>query len=127
FEQIVKELEIYNLTSTSADVKGIAFEKFLGRTFRGELGQFFTPRVIVDFIVDLLDPKENELICDPCAGSGGFLIKTFESIKQTMDKHYIELKKAKQKEIFGQELENIDDEELQKQYEEFVSIVNAEE
>lgn len=127
FEQIVKELEIYNLTSTSADVKGIAFEKFLGRTFRGELGQFFTPRVIVDFIVDLLEPKENELICDPCAGSGGFLIKTFESIKQTMDKHYIELKKAKQKEIFGQELENIDDEELQKQYEEFVSIVNAEE
>ena len=127
FEQIVKELEIYNLTSTSADVKGIAFEKFLGRTFRGELGQFFTPRVIVDFIVDLLDPKENELICDPCAGSGGFLIKTFESIRKTMDDYYIELKKAKQKEIFGLELENIDDEELQKQYEEFVSIVNKEE
>jgi type I restriction enzyme M protein len=126
FEQIVKELEIYNLTSTSADVKGIAFERFLGRTFRGELGQFFTPRVLVDFIVDLLDPKENELICDPCAGSGGFLIKTFESIKQTMDTYYIELKKSKQKEIFGQELENIDDEELQKQYEEFVSIINAE-
>ncbi|MFY4788250.1 N-6 DNA methylase [Aliarcobacter butzleri] len=127
FEQIVKELEIYNLTSTSADVKGIAFEKFLGRTFRGELGQFFTPRVIVDFIVDLLEPKENELICDPCAGSGGFLIKTFESIQKTMDDYYIELKKTKQKEIFGQELENIDDEELQKQYEEFVSIVNKEE
>ncbi|MGJ0328809.1 N-6 DNA methylase [Aliarcobacter cryaerophilus] len=127
FEQIVKELEIYNLTSTSADVKGIAFEKFLGRTFRGELGQFFTPRVIVDFIVDLLDPKENELICDPCAGSGGFLIKTFETIRKTMDDYYIELKKAKQKEIFGLELENIDDEELQNQYEEFVSIVNKEE
>ncbi|MDN5046638.1 N-6 DNA methylase [Aliarcobacter butzleri] len=127
FEQIVKELEIYNLTSTSADVKGIAFEKFLGRTFRGELGQFFTPRVIVDFIVDLLEPKENELICDPCAGSGGFLIKTFESIRKTMDDYYIELKKTKQKEIFGESLENIDNEELQKQYEEFVSIVNKEE
>lgn len=127
FEQIVKELEIYNLTSTSADVKGIAFEKFLGRTFRGELGQFFTPRVIVDFIVDLLDPKENELICDPCAGSGGFLIKTFESIRKTMDDYYIELKKTKQKEIFGEDLENIEDEELQKRYEEFVSIVNKEE
>lgn len=127
FEQIVKELEIYNLTSTSADVKGIAFEKFLGRTFRGELGQFFTPRVIVDFIVDLLEPKENELICDPCAGSGGFLIKTFESIQKTMDDYYIELKKTKQKEIFGQELENIDNKELQNQYEEFVSIVNKEE
>lgn len=126
FEQIVKELEIYNLTSTSADVKGIAFEKFLGKTFRGELGQFFTPRVIVDFIVELLEPKENELICDPCAGSGGFLIKTFESIKQNIDNYYIELKKAKQKEIFGEKLENIDDEKLKKQYDKFVIEVNEE-
>ncbi len=126
FEQIVKELEIYNLTSTSADVKGIAFEKFLGRTFRGELGQFFTPRVIVDFIVDLLEPKENELICDPCAGSGGFLIKTFESIKQEIDREFIEIKKAKQEELFGENLENIEDEELQKQYEEFIKETNEE-
>lgn len=40
FEQIVKELQVYNLSTTSDDVKGIAFEQFLGRTFRGELGQF---------------------------------------------------------------------------------------
>lgn len=126
FEQIVKELEIYNLTSTSADVKGIAFEKFLGRTFRGELGQFFTPRVIVDFIVDLLEPKEDELICDPCAGSGGFLIKTFESVKHNIDTEFIEIKKAKQKQIFGEDLENIDDEDLQKQYDEFLETTNKE-
>ena len=43
FEAIVKELEIYNLSKTSDDVKGIAFEKFIGKTFREELGQFFTP------------------------------------------------------------------------------------
>ncbi|MCT3773142.1 N-6 DNA methylase [Elizabethkingia anophelis] len=126
FEQIVEELEIYNLTSTSADVKGIAFEKFLGRTFRGELGQFFTPRVIVDFIVDLLDPKEGELICDPCAGSGGFLIKTFESIKNDIDNEYINIKKEKQKQIFGDDLENIGDEALQKEYETYLTEINAE-
>ncbi|WP_179317943.1 N-6 DNA methylase [Winogradskyella undariae] len=127
FEQIVKELEIYNLTSTSSDVKGIAFEKFLGRTFRGELGQFFTPRVIVDFIVHLLDPKEKELVCDPCAGSGGFLIKCFETIKEQIEEEYIKLKTEKQKEIFGDDLENIDDEKLKKQYETFLSKVNKEE
>jgi type I restriction enzyme M protein len=33
-------------------VKGIAFEKFLGRTFRGEIGQFFTPREVVRFMVE---------------------------------------------------------------------------
>ena len=66
FEEIVKQLEIYNLSTTSDDVKGIAFEKFLGRTFRGELGQFFTPRPIVNFMVKVLDPQEGEYVCDPC-------------------------------------------------------------
>jgi type I restriction enzyme M protein len=127
FEQIVKELEIYNLTSTSSDVKGIAFEKFLGRTFRGELGQFFTPRVIVDFIVHLLDPKEKELVCDPCAGSGGFLIKCFETVKEQIELEYINLKNEKQQEIFGKDLEYIDDVKLQKQYEQFLIKVNNEE
>lgn len=89
FELIVKELEVYNLSSTSDDIKGIAFEEFLGRTFRGELGQFFTPRTIVDFMVKVLDPEENETICDPCCGSGGFLIKSFEYIKEKIEKDII--------------------------------------
>lgn len=86
FEQIVKELEIYNLSTTSDDVKGIAFEQFLGKTFRGELGQFFTPRTIVDFMVSILDPQEGELVCDPCCGSGGFLIKAFEYVREKIEK-----------------------------------------
>lgn len=68
FEKIVEELQIYNLSHTSDDVKGIAFEKFLGRTFRGELGQFFTPRTIVEFMIAALDPQEGEYVCDPCCG-----------------------------------------------------------
>lgn len=46
FEQILEKLETYNLSDTQDDVKGIAFEQFLGTTFRGELGQYFTPRTI---------------------------------------------------------------------------------
>ena len=38
-------------------VKGVAFERFLGRTFRGEIGQFFTPRTIVEFMVHMVDPQ----------------------------------------------------------------------
>ncbi len=64
FEQILKKLQAYNLSDTQDDVKGIAFEEFLGTTFRGELGQFFTPRTIVDFMTHVLDPKENETVCD---------------------------------------------------------------
>ncbi|EPE9874383.1 N-6 DNA methylase [Flavobacterium psychrophilum] len=89
FELIVRELEVYNLSSTSDDIKGIAFEEFLGRTFRGELGQFFTPRTVVDFMVKILDPMENETICDPCCGSGGFLIKSFEYVKEKIENNII--------------------------------------
>ncbi len=83
-EGIVKKLESYNLSETSEDVKGIAFERFLGGTFRGEIGQFFTPRPIVEFIVRMLDPKEGECICDPASGSGGFLIRCFEIIREAI-------------------------------------------
>ena len=85
FEKIVEELQIYNLSHTSDDVKGIAFEKFLGRTFRGELGQFFTPRTIVEFMVAALDPQEGEYVCDPCCGSGGFLIRAFEYVREQIE------------------------------------------
>ena len=85
FEMIVEELEAFNLSDTSDDVKGIAFEQFLGKTFRGELGQFFTPRTIVDYMVDILDPQETETICDPCCGSGGFLITAFEYVRNKID------------------------------------------
>lgn len=85
FEAIIKELEIYNLSTTSDDIKGIAFERFLGKTFRGELGQFFTPRTIVDYMVEILDPVEGEVVCDPCCGSGGFLIKTFDYIRSKIE------------------------------------------
>ncbi len=80
--EIVKLLERYNLSDTSEDVKGIAFERFLGRTFRGEIGQFFTPRTIVEFMIRMIEPKEGDIICDPASGSGGFLIRFFEIVRE---------------------------------------------
>lgn len=99
FLNIVKELEKYNLSDTSDDIKGIAFEEFLGKTFRGELGQFFTPRTIVDYMVEILDPIEGEFICDPCCGSGGFLIKAFEYVREKIEAD-IEAQKEKIKETY---------------------------
>lgn len=89
---IIEKLERYNLSATSTDIKGIAFERFLGKTFRGEIGQFFTPRPIVDFMVKMLEPKEGDVLCDPASGSGGFLIRFFEIVKeqigQAIDEEY---------------------------------------
>lgn len=102
FLSIVEKLQVYNLSKTSDDVKGIAFEKFLGTTFRGELGQFFTPRTIVEFMTEVIDPQEGERICDPCSGSGGFLINAFEYVRENIKKD-IELQKEKIKEQFFDE------------------------
>lgn len=95
-EAIVRELEKYNLSDTSEDIKGVAFERFLGRTFRGGIGQFFTPRTIVEFMVQMVDPKEGEIVCDPASGSGGLLIRVFEIVREKIladvDREYNEFK-----------------------------------
>lgn len=114
FEAIVKELEIYNLSTTSDDVKGIAFEKFLGKTFRGELGQFFTPRTIVDFMVEVLDPQEGEVLCDPCCGSGGFLIRAFEYVRSKIENEIQEAKAKIKNETFTPEYDNLSEKEKEK-------------
>lgn len=85
FLLILEELSSVELYDTSDDIKGIAFELFLGKTFRGELGQFFTPRTIVNYMVEVLNVKEGEKVCDPCCGSGGFLIKAFEHVQNQID------------------------------------------
>ena len=89
FVSILSELEVVDFYDTTEDVKGVAFEAFLGKTFRGELGQFFTPRSVVNFMVEALGVREGEKVCDPCCGSGGFLISAFDRM-QTQIEHDID-------------------------------------
>lgn len=114
FEMIVEELEMFNLSDTSDDVKGIAFEQFLGKTFRGELGQFFTPRTIVDFMIDILDPQEDETICDPCCGSGGFLIGAFEHIRDNIDSEINNQIKTLKQEYYNENFDKLSVKEQEK-------------
>lgn len=98
-KSIVRRLEKYNLSETSVDTKGIAFENFLSDTFlRGSLGQFFTPRPIVDFMIDILEPQEGQIACDPACGSGGFLIRFFQKVQvqiyQSLNDTYLKNKTA---------------------------------
>jgi type I restriction enzyme M protein len=101
--EIVRLLERYNLSDTSEDVKGIAFEKFLGKTFRGEIGQFFTPREIVLFMVEMAEPKFGDIICDPASGSGGFLIRFFAKVREQLlaeaDTEYAKFKAGLKKKL----------------------------
>ena len=83
----MKDLTLNELIKTfhkinfeSEDIKGRLFEGFLGRVFTSGLGQFFTPREIVNFITDFLRKNnlipKNGIILDPACGSSGILIKS---------------------------------------------------
>src|SRR5437764_8401591 len=60
---------------------GDAFEYLLSVLgSQGDAGQFRTPRHIIDFIVDVLDPQKDETILDPACGTAGFLISSYKHI-----------------------------------------------
>lgn len=80
--KIVELFEDYDLGLTAFDVKGEAFEYFLGDTFTGGLGEFFTPRNVVEFMVEAIDPKIGDRIIDPFCGTGGFMIYAFELVSE---------------------------------------------
>jgi type I restriction enzyme M protein len=73
--------EIDLSTHAGVDVKGDMYEYLLSRlSVAGRNGQFRTPRHIVNLIVDLVDPKPDERICDPACGTAGFLVAAFQHI-----------------------------------------------
>ena len=84
--EIIKQIQDISFVRTDLDVKGRAFENFLGKMFRDEYGQYFTPRPIVDFAVNFLDPKMGETIIDPACGSGGFLVYSLKHISDKFPK-----------------------------------------
>jgi type I restriction enzyme M protein len=81
-EQIIEEIGKFNLSEMSDDIKGPSYQELMSKTLNKQLRQFFTPRPIVDFMVKILDPCQGELVCDPCCGSGSFLVKTFQHLKE---------------------------------------------
>ncbi|MBN2053772.1 SAM-dependent DNA methyltransferase [bacterium] len=62
-----------------ADVKGDAYEGLLERNaqdVKSGAGQYFTPRALIDAVIDCIRPKPGEVVCDPACGTGGFLLST---------------------------------------------------
>jgi len=85
---VAEVLQEISLTETDLDAKGQAFEKFLGVVFRGGLGQFFTRRQIIEFVVSMLGPTESDLVLDPSCGSGGFLLYSIKKVIKQIRNDY---------------------------------------
>ncbi len=87
---VVNHLQGIDLNRTDLDVKGIAFERFLGNYFRGDMGQYFTPREVVEFMVKMVTPHHEDRILDPACGSGGFLLHAMDYIRTEASEYYSE-------------------------------------
>ena len=85
---VVSYLEGVDLFHTDLDSKGRAFETFMGSFFRGDFGQYFTPRNIVSFIVDSLPIDENDRVLDTSCGSGGFLLHALDKVRRAAREFY---------------------------------------
>ena len=85
---VVGYLESVNLGDTDLDSKGRAFETFMGSFFRGTYGQYFTPREIVQFVVDVLPIRYDSKVLDTSCGSGGFLLYALNKVRNQATELY---------------------------------------
>lgn len=72
----ISSLQDVKLFNSNLDVVDDAFEYLIGKSSKGEKGQYFTPRYVIDMCVKMLNPKENETMIDTAAGSCGFPVHT---------------------------------------------------
>ncbi len=85
---VVGHLQGLSLSKTDLDTKGVAFEQFMEDFFKGKSGQYFTPREIVDFAVEMMNVGNDDLVLDPACGSGGFLLYTLDKIREQAKEFY---------------------------------------
>jgi type I restriction enzyme M protein len=90
-----------------ADVKGDAYEGLLEKNaadVKGGAGQYFTPRALINAIVDVIRPKPGETINDPACGTGGFLLAAHAYLSNNYELDRDEKKTLKSKTLSGTEL-----------------------
>ena len=74
--RVVLDFCSFDIFKAESDAVGDAFEVFVGSESKSREGQFFTPRMVTDLLVDVVNPLPNESVIDPACGAGGFLAST---------------------------------------------------
>ncbi len=83
-QEAVKIIDDMHISEQNIDVQGDLYEYLLMQlTTAGKNGQFRTPRHIIRMMVKMLDPKPGDRICDPAAGTAGFLVAAYEHMLET--------------------------------------------
>jgi type I restriction enzyme M protein len=86
---VVNELQPFRFladdeTEQVYDVIGTAFEVYVAAHLKGARGQYFTNRLVVNLMVEMLDPGPRDFIYDPACGSGGFLISCLRHVRRAV-------------------------------------------
>lgn len=88
FTKVIEMIDSTNWLDLRTDVKGALYESILernGQDVRSGAGQYFTPRVLVQVMTELTDPRPNELVWDPACGTAGFLIEAYDHMRKQTD------------------------------------------
>ncbi len=105
---IVDLIDKEDWSAMSADVKGDAYEGLLQKNaedVKGGAGQYFTPRPLIQAMVDCVAPKPGDTICDPACGTGGFLLAAHDYVvKHNPNLTKAEKTKLKRETLKGYEL-----------------------
>ncbi len=98
----INKIQSISLLNSSQDAKGLAFQKFLSHHEKDGRGQFFTPEPVIDFCVEMMQPKPNEKIIDPACGSGGFLMSALKYMQKNNSE--IDIKSIVSDNIYGADI-----------------------
>jgi type I restriction enzyme M protein len=82
---VISYLQQYTFLDAPYDVIGTAYEVYVASHLKGERGQYFTNRLVVNMMVRMLDPSEKDIVLDPACGSGGFLVSSMNYIFDKID------------------------------------------
>lgn len=83
-KKVIQMVGSENWYMMEGDFKGAIYESILeknGQDKKSGAGQYFTPRSLINAMVDVIDPKITETVADPACGTGGFLLAAFEHMK----------------------------------------------
>lgn len=86
---VVNELQTYRLLSDlhqsdDWDIMGYAYEQYTATYLKRQKGQFFTNRLVIDLMVQMVNPSYDDVILDPAGGSGGFLTGVMRHVRKNI-------------------------------------------
>jgi type I restriction enzyme M protein len=83
-KRLISLIDSQDWLELNTDVKGAIYEGLLERNaqeVKSGAGQYFTPRPLIETMVEVIDPKITETVCDPACGTGGFLLAAYDHMK----------------------------------------------